>query len=160
MAKWGMTSALAVATSMIDQLRNCVAEVQEEAGGSLEDILAMRNSIHAAREGTSGPSERALNNAAYMILTVAESREFEAQSAIAPVSKLVATGWLTSRISQVLHAFVEGIDGSPQMLESAVDALLEIDQGLDPKDPHDRQTNLLIAAALLIAGEARRGLDQ
>jgi hypothetical protein len=155
-----MTSAQAVATSMVDQLCHCVGEVQKEAGGSLEEILGMRNSLQAAREEASDSSERALKNAAYMVLTVAESRELESQSAIAPVSKLVSYEKVTIGINQVLQTFVEWVDGSSQKLESAVDSLLEIHQPLDRDDPLDREINLLIAAALLIAGEARRRLDQ
>jgi hypothetical protein len=54
-----------------------------------------------------------------------------------PVSKLVSSETVTNGINQVLQAFVEWVDGSSQKLESAVDALLESDQGLDPNDPVD-----------------------
>lgn len=145
---------------MIDQLRNLVGEVQREAGDSLEEIVGMRNSLQAARDGASDVSKRPLTNAAYTVLTVAEGRDFEALSAVMPVSKLVSSERVTSGVNQVLQGFVEWIDGSSQKRESAVDALLEIHQGLDPNDPLDSETNLLISAALLIAGEARHGLAQ
>lgn len=145
---------------MIDELRNCVFQVQRDAGGSLEAILGMRNSLQAAREAASDPSERPLLNAAYMVLTVAIGREFETQSAIAPVSKLVSTHTLTSRVDHLLQTFVEWADGSSQKSESVVDALLEIHEGLSPNDPLDSETGLLLAAALLIAGESRHRLDQ